>query len=516
MLEDAQPAAIIVSSQTGQKISQSTCAVVYVERPDLGLASSPAAEYTPSSNAAYVIYTSGSTGKPKGVVVTHRNVVNFFAAMDQIIGREPGVWLAVTSVSFDISVFELLWTLTRGFTVVIQEEGQLAATTGTGYSLPEQIRRYAVTHLQCTPSLGAMLVRDVDSLSALGKLRRLIVGGEALPLDLGRKLAGAVAGEVFNMYGPTETTIWSVACRVGRDDERIMIGRPIANTQVYVLDALERVAPAGFPGELYIGGEGVADGYLGRPDLTGQRFVANRFSKDGGRLYRTGDIVRYDSNGSLEFIGRADQQVKIRGFRVELGEIEAVLREHPQVRDAVVVVRNGPQENNDKRLAAYVIPSAPGAIGGAELRRWLRQKLPEVMTPATVQLMDHFPQTPNGKLDKNALPATEIEAEPQIDSPRNELERGIASIWADLLGVPSISLTCPFFDLGGHSLLMVEVYDQLRDKLGLELALVDLFRYPTVRSLTDYIGQQNQPESPTQGVGRGQVRRQAYQRRANT
>lgn len=515
MLEDAHPAVVVASRRTAEAIPKTLCPLIRVEDINAEVAS-PGAERAgvTSSDPAYVIYTSGSTGKPKGVIVTHRNVANFFDAMDAIIGPEPGVWLAVTSVSFDISVFELFWTLARGFRVVIQEEGQLTSASGPEFSLARQIRQHAVTHLQCTPSLASMLARDPESLAALRPLRRLMVGGEALSLDLARKLAAAISGDLLNMYGPTETTIWSTACLIKREVDRVLIGRPIANTQLYVLDSLRRIVPAGFPGELYIGGVGVAAGYLNRPDVTAERFVSNPFSNDGDRLYRTGDIVRYEPDGAVEFLGRADQQIKIRGFRIELGEIELVLRQHPQVRDAAVIVREDVNNGNDKRLVAYVIANSPSVADGWEIRTWLRAQLPDAMVPSAVMLLESFPQTPNGKLDRGALPLPKMNPDPGLEPPANELELAIASIWAEVLGVQSVSVTRGFFDVGGHSLLMTEVHDLIQDRMGIEVPLIELFHHPTVRSLADHFARKSSIEPAASGNTRGQLRQQSMMRRA--
>ncbi len=490
MLEDANPAGVFVSRQTREKIPTGAYAVLNVEDTQMLPSSSPGRVEVSSSNPAYVIYTSGSTGKPKGVIVTHRNVANFFTAMDLVIGKEPGVWLAVTSISFDISVFELFWTLTRGYRVVIQEEGQLASPTDPAYSLAQQVLRHGVTHLQCTPTLASMIVRDPDSLAALGILRRLIVGGEALAPELARQLAGAVPGEVFNMYGPTETTIWSVAARIKPNDERVVIGRPIANTQLYILDPRRGVVPMGFPGELYIGGDGVAPGYLHRSELTAERFISNPFLPSGGKLYRTGDMVRYEPDGSLEFLGRGDQQIKIRGFRIELGEIEVALREHPLIRDAVVVVRSDSQDETDKRLVAYVIAAGRGEVVGSEVRAWLRGRLPEAMVPVAVMVVNHFPQTPNGKLDKNALPTPEIDP-PSL--PAGDVEATLKGMWQRLLGVENVQSTSDFFELGGHSLIAVRLFGEIRDTFHVDLGLATLFKARTLISLAARIQESLKP-----------------------
>jgi amino acid adenylation domain-containing protein len=489
VLDDARPAVLIGPN---------------LEVVPLARAQNDAAPTVPD-DAAYVLYTSGSTGTPKGVIVTHRNVSNFFTAIDRVIGPEPGTWLAITSVGFDISVLELFWTLARGFVVVIDDGASV-------YALAAQITRHAVTHLQCTPSLASMLVRDPRAVAALGRLRRLLIGGEALSPDLAQRLTAAAPDALFNLYGPTETTIWSLAHHVTpADAERVPIGAPIANTSVHVLDPNARPVAIGTPGELYIGGEGVAAGYLNRPDLTAERFVATPH----GRRYRTGDIVRSDAEGRLEFLGRIDQQVKIRGVRIELGEIEVLLRQHPAVRDAVVVVRE--VQPDDKRLAAYVVPSAPRAVDGAALRTWLAERVSEAMLPSAIVFLAAIPLTPNGKIDRQALPDPTFQA-PQTPAaatgPATETERLIAGIWADVLGQAAVGATDRFFDLGGHSLLMVDVHGQLEAALGREIPLVDLFEYPTVRTLAAHLSGRDPaaavPTPTTSAAGaRGRLRRSA-------
>ena len=513
MIEDAKPAVIVVSQKTENLFASAQARLFRVDGAEQdGAPSGMAPVPCQSSDAAYVLYTSGSTGKPKGVVVTHRNVSNFFTAMDGVIGTEPGVWLAVTSVNFDISVFELFWTLARGFRVILQEEGQLVSQTGSSYSLPEQMKRHGVTHLQCTPSLASMLVRDAESVAALTQLRRFMVGGEPLPLELGRRLAEIIAGELFNLYGPTETTVWSSAQRVTAEEKQILIGRPVANTRMYVLDAERELVPIGSVGELYIGGEGLAKEYLHRPEVTGERFVTHAFSPDSPqRLYRTGDLVRYIPDGRLEFMGRLDQQIKIRGVRVELGEIEAVLRGHADVRDAVVVVQQ--DGTDDKRLLAYAIAASPQAPSADLLQQWLATKLPKVLVPSAIVFLSEFPRTPNGKLDRRALPKIEPKESHAVPDGANDLERQIAAIWADVLGVGSVGVEQRFFDIGGHSLLMVEVHDRLRDELGHDVALLDLFRYPTVRSLAKYLGPRPAvAPAVSAGAQRGQLRQRSAMR----
>jgi amino acid adenylation domain-containing protein len=515
MIEDAKPAVIVVSKETGEIFGLPGQRLFWVDGTGDQVAQDESAKTSgsaKSSDAAYVLYTSGSTGKPKGVVVTHRNVSNFFTAMDAVIGTESGTWLAVTSINFDISVFELFWTLARGFRTILQEEGPWASPTGSKFSMSEQMKRHGVTHLQCTPSLASMLICDSESVDALLQLRRFMVGGEPLPLDLGHRLADIIAGDLFNLYGPTETTVWSAAQRVSRREKQILIGRPVANTQFYILDAERELVPIGSVGELYIGGAGLAREYLNRPDVTQERFITHSFSPmRTERLYRTGDTVRYAGDGRLEFVGRVDQQIKIHGVRIELGEIEVVLREHPEIRDAVVMAQEG--EKDDKRLVAYAIASTSRPPTMTAVLQWLGTKLPKPLVPSTLVFLADFPRTANGKLDRQALPKPEQKSSLVIEGAANDLERRIAAIWSDALGIPSVGLEERFFDLGGRSLLMVEVHDQIRDKTGYDVALLDLFQYPTVRSLAQYLGQRAPKKlSETTDQTRGKLRQQSAAR----
>ncbi|HEU4561408.1 MAG TPA: non-ribosomal peptide synthase/polyketide synthase [Longimicrobium sp.] len=429
-----------------------------------------------AANAAYVIYTSGSTGKPKGVQVTHRNVVNFFAGMDERVGGSvAGTWLAVTRISFDIHVLELLWTLARGFSVVVQPEPDRAQG---GESLAEQIRRHAVTHLQCTPSLAAMMIAE-SGIGALSGLERILLGGEALPLDLAGQITAVLPNGLVNMYGPTETTVWSATHAVEVVEGLIPIGRPIANTRLYVLNQRQEPAPIGVRGELYIGGPGVTRGYLGRPGLTAERFVPDAFSaQPGARLYRTGDRARWRAEGVLEYLGRLDQQVKVRGFRIEPGEIEAVLRRHPAVVECAVVARTAGA--GDTRLVAYVV----GAPGADALRAHVGRTLPEYMVPSAFVSLDALPLTPNGKLDRKALPAPDFAlAEDRYAAPRTPVEEVLAGIWAEVLCLERVGVTESFFELGGHSLLATRVVSRVREVLAVELPLRALFEGPTVAEL---------------------------------
>ena len=483
MLNDARPAIVLTHSAIAADLPESGARVVCLDQIEgelNGLPSMPIDGPGPRT-LAYVIYTSGSTGEPKGVQVEHRSLVNVLHAMLQ----EPGVaaedaWLAVTTISFDIAAIELYLPLLVGARVVIADR----ATSMDPQRLATAFVDQRITVMQATPATWRMLV---DSGWRPSTPMRALSGGEALPNELATHLID-LGLEVWNVYGPTETTIWSAARRVTRPDRQDgvdPIGPPIDNTQLYVLDGGFTPQPIGVPGELYIGGDGLARGYLHRPDLTAERFPPDPFSTlPGARLYRTGDLVRRMHSGAIEFLGRVDNQVKIRGFRIELGEIEWALARHDDIRQAVVVARN--DGGGEPQLVAYVVvgdrePSAD------ELRAFVKLRLPDFMIPTAIVPLAALPQTPNGKIDRRALPAPERhrpELRAVFLAPRTETERGIAEIWQRALGVDSVGVDDNFFDLGGHSLLMTRVHAQLRSRFSTDLALVDLFQYPTVRTLS--------------------------------
>jgi amino acid adenylation domain-containing protein len=494
MIEDSQAPVILVTEPTKARLPRTTSRIVSVDGDAAEFAKSPVDPLPNSSvnekNLAYVIYTSGSTGKPKGVMIEHRNVLNFFAGMDEVITPNPGIWLAVTSISFDISVLELFWTLARGFQVVLH------GNDGT-QTIPGEIRNLGVTHMQCTPSLAQMIAVHPDGLAALGRLKKLFLGGEALPLSFARRLRQVFPGELHNMYGPTETTIWSTTARIDKDASSISIGKPILNTQIYVLDSrLQPVAP-GETGELFIGGQGVVRGYWRQPELTAERFLKDPFLP-GNRIYRTGDIARFLPDRSLEFLGRADFQVKLRGFRIEIGEIETLLESQDNVAQAVVAACEFKSKGKieDKRLVAYVVPKAGVDLKITELRDALAAALPEYMVPSNFVVLDALPLTANGKIDRHALPMPAAE-KPELVSevPRTELEQKIAHAWKEALGIEQVGLHRNFFDLGAHSLMVAEVHLELQHTLGREISLVDLFQFPTVSTLAAHLdGQETTPQ----------------------
>jgi amino acid adenylation domain-containing protein len=514
MLKDSEAGVILTQSNLKHRVVDASGMIICLDEFDFGDEASEPAETVASgqstSSLAYLMYTSGSTGTPKGVMVEHRNVVNFFAAMDRVADTEPGVWLAVTSISFDISVLELLWNLSRGFTVVLQivEDGLDASGD---YSVAAQMRRHRVTHFQCTPTLAKALARSTETLAALKVVRKLFLGGEALPLSLANQLGNATDAEIFNMYGPTETTVWSTSHKLARATTSVPIGRPVANTIVYVVGEDGMLAPIGAAGELYIGGAGVTRGYWRRPDLTAERFLANRFEPSrAGKLYRTGDLVRYRDDGEIEFIGRSDQQVKIRGFRIELGEIETVLGADPAVHEAVVVARRNPADN--LVLAAYVVLKSGSHVSAQELKDYARKKLPEYMIPSVVSFIWAMPLTPNGKTDRKALPDPAFGAVAEAGWPgpaSSELERVIAELWQDALGLDAVGLKINLFDLGANSLSVAEVATSLRQRLKREIPLTDFFAYPTIAALAAHLGGSNGQNGKSTGADRGTARRAA-------
>jgi natural product biosynthesis luciferase-like monooxygenase protein len=391
-------------------------------------------------------------------------------------------------IDFGVNVDTVLEHL-KDLDLLRRAVGSATETDPDDYSIPALIERHRVTHLQCTPSLAGMLILDERTQAAFRHLQTLMLGGEAFPVALARQLKEITTADILNMYGPTETTIWSTTYLLPERVESVPVGRPIANTLVYILDQHLSLVPLGIAGELVIGGAGVARGYLGRPEPTAERFIRNPFREDDPyRVYRTGDLARYLPDGNIEILGRLDHQVKIRGHRVELEEIEALLNEHPFVRESVVVARNGASQ--DKRLVAYVIPRNGQQVTQRQLREYARERMPEHMVPAQVVLMTAFPQTPNNKTDRNALPAPAIgtvEIEPRFEPPSSAAEESLAALWSELLGLERVGRHDDFFECGGHSLLAVQLIRRVRVQFGIDLPLKNLFEHPTIAGLAKAI-----------------------------
>jgi amino acid adenylation domain-containing protein len=488
MLADAAPALLLTTSRTG--LGEAAEALLLDDpATDAALERHADSDLTDTERTAplgvdhpaYVIYTSGSTGTPKGVVVTQRGLANqMLWLLDTAELAESDVVLARTAVSFDAAGVELWLSLLGGATMaLVSDEVSRDPEQLTAY-----IGRHGVTVAQFVPSLLAAMPLDERGRG----IRVLLSGGEALPSTLAAAAAAAWDARVINVYGPTETTIQSVAGDVRADTgdagQSAPIGRPVWNTEVYVLDERLRPVAPGVAGELYVAGGQLARGYLNRPALTGERFVANPFGPAGSRMYRTGDLVTWRTDGTLQYLGRTDDQVKIRGFRVEPGEIEAVLAAHPAVDRAAVVTRDDPQGR--PQLVAYVVAAADGSCESADpaaLRRHVGDVLPGYMVPAAVVPLDALPLTSNGKLDRGALPEPDLTADSARRAPRDGREEVLCRLFAEVLGLPEVSIDDNFFDVGGHSLLVVDLAARIRTAIGAEVTIRTLFDTPTVAGL---------------------------------
>jgi amino acid adenylation domain-containing protein len=491
MMEDADVKLVLTQSHLVQQLPDYRAPVIRLDtdvdtltqtggpegNQDLAVGVSP-------QNLAYIIYTSGSTGQPKGVMTSHRAMCNMILWMQSAYAMTAGDrLLQKTSFSFDASVWEFFWPLISGATLVVAKPyGDKDAAYMVKTAAEEN-----VTVLQMVPSVLQMVVEQ-EGFGNCRSLRHVFSGGEALSAAVCEKFFGRLAeARLTNVYGPTETamhvTIWD--CERGSNHRAVPIGRPLGNTQAYVLDEQMQPVPIGVAGELYIGGVQVARGYVSRPDLTAARFVPDPYGRVAGeRLYRTGDRARYRTDGGIEFLGRIDHQVKIRGYRIELGEIETVLRQHPGVTDAIVIARE--DVPGDKRLAAYVVPGSAEELKISELRNHLLAKLPDYMVPSAFVLLEKLPLMSNGKVDRNALPApehTRQELEQEYVAPRNEVEEKLAAIFSEVLGVEKVGVEDNFFLLGGHSLSATQVMIRILDVLQVEVQLRRLFETPTVAGL---------------------------------
>ncbi|MCY7483275.1 amino acid adenylation domain-containing protein [Paenibacillus alvei] len=485
MLEDADPICLIATKETSASLPPCNRKTIVLDESATvdALVQSPAHNPTDedriraisASHISYVIYTSGSTGKPKGVMLTFGGLANLLHDMKvRLALSEQDRMLSVTTISFDISVMELLLPLISGSALDIARKETILDPS----ALASRIAATGATIMQATPTLWQALA---DSKPERFAGLKMISGGEAIPLAL--KLAlQELNGEVNNQYGPTETTIYSTAGLLDHSPtNKPSIGRPIRNTRLYVLDSSLEPVPPGVAGELYIAGAGLARGYLGRADLTAERFIADPFGPPGTRMYRTGDMVRWLADGTIDYLGRTDQQVKLRGFRIETGEIEALLDAHPDISQAAVTLYE--DYAGERRLAAYVVPSSSSGLEPEELRQYAARKLPDYMVPFAFVVLDAMPLTPNRKIDRKALPAPERAAAAAGREPRTPQEEIICALFAEVLGLARVSIDDDFFALGGHSLLAGRVMVRVREAFGVEMNIGSLFEAPTAASL---------------------------------
>jgi len=486
MLQDALPPVVLTQERLLDRLPEGKHTVICLDRDWSVLKKeskdNPAA-IVGGKNLAYAIYTSGSTGKPKGAPNVHEGVVNQMLWMQDTYKLSPtDRVLQKTPYSFDVSVFEFFWPLMNGACLVMARPN---GHKDPSY-LVDVIVEQKITNIHFVPSMLAIFL-ETDGIDRCKTLRRVFASGEALPFETQRRFFEQMQAELHNLYGPTEAAVHATYWRCRPDSKRsiVPIGRPVANTQIYILDSDGEPVPMGIAGELHIGGRQLARGYLNRPDLTAERFVADPFSAEpGARLYKTGDVARYLSSGDIEYLGRLDHQVKIRGFRIELGEIESVIKEFPGILQVVVVARE--DVPGDKRLVAYVVPVEVSSFQAAALRDHLREKLPEYMLPAAFVTLETLPLSSNGKINRRALPTPAYEDamdRRKYVAPRTQTERTLATLWAEVLGMEKVSTQDNFFDLGGHSLLAVVLFARISKTFGNALSLNTLFQSPTIAQL---------------------------------
>ncbi len=523
MMEDANVPVLLTQKRLLDKLPPCKARVVCLDTDRDSLIGSQSTENLACKatleNLAYVIYTSGSTGKPKGAMNTHAGILNRLLWMQDAYRLTPSdAVLQKTPFSFDVSVWEFFWPLMFGARLVVaRQEGHKDSDYLVRTVIEQQI-----TTMHFVPSMLQifLMAKDVEKCTSL---RHVVCSGEALPLELQNRFFARLNAKLHNLYGPTEAavdvTYWECQRETGL--RTVPIGRPVNNTQMYILDRHMQPVPVGVSGELYIGGVQVARGYLNRPELTAEKFIPDPFSGNPkGRLYRTGDLTRYLPDGNIEYLGRLDFQVKIRGNRIELGEIETLLGQHPAVREVVVLTRE--DIPGDMRLAAYIVLNQNQEVSTGELRDYAKQKLPDFMVPSYFITLDKLPLTPNQKVDRKALPAPEkasIKSEAMYIAPKNELQRTIARIWQEVLNTPKVGMNDNFFELGGHSLLLVKVYYRLCEVVDKKLSLTDMFKYPTIGTLAEYLSRDEggKDASTMQGsIRQAEARRNAIQQRRQT
>ena len=506
MLDDAQAPVVLTSEAMRPRLSERSCEILCVDSERSSLQSEPSSRPEVGvlpDDLAYVIYTSGSTGRPKGAMNSHRGICNRLLWMQEAYGlnSEDRV-LQKTPYGFDVSVWELFWPLQTGATLVIAAPQVHRDAT----ELVNIMQREGITTVHFVPSMLQLFLEE-KNVELCVSVARIICSGEALPYELQERCFARLGDvELHNLYGPTEAavdvTYWQ--CQRGSPDRVVPIGKPVANTALYVLDSFGEPTPFGVAGELHIGGTQVARGYLNRPELTAERFIHDPFCGESGRrMYRTGDLVRHAPDGNLVFLGRIDHQVKIRGMRVELGEIEAALDSEPAVRECVVILRE--DRPGDQRLVGYVVAHSGRPVDASELRERLGAKLPDYMVPNPIMLLEQMPLLSNGKIDRKALPVPRqaVPTAPR-DMNASETERELTRIWMAVLDLDAVGPRDNFFDLGGHSLLVAKVRNRIEDQFGLRLSTAELFRYPTVQSLAARISGDPQssrlPSAPARAV----------------
>ena len=482
ILEDTKAAVLLTKASLLESTVQDKTAIICLDE-DCEEIAQRSQENLPSQlntdNLAYTIYTSGSTGKPKGVQIPHSALSNFLYSMKQAPGlTQEDTLLAVTTYSFDIAALELFLPIIVGARLVVANQ----EIVSDGIGLSAKLIDSKATFMQATPATWQLLLAaGWDGNPRL----KILCGGEALPRYLANELLGR-CNSLWNMYGPTETTIWSAASQITTDSKVIPISHPIANTQLYILDKYNQLVPVGVAGELCIGGEGIARGYFHRADLSAEKFIPNPFSTQATRLYKTGDLARYLPSGDIEYIGRIDNQVKVRGFRIELGEIEAAISQYPTVGETVAVVRE--DLVNTQQIVAYIVPQQEATLTISELRNFLKSKLPNYMVPTAFVTLEALPLTPNGKVDRKALPAPDISrSEVDFILPRNSTEEIVANIYAEILKQEKISINDSFFELGGHSLLATQVISRLQEAFEIDIPVRILFEKAKVASLAEHI-----------------------------